>query len=182
MTNETASAPTEDEDHVEATGAVLHDAALSEREVEASAPERAVVVPVLETVDGPRFVLAMWPDWPHPTMLSLAPPVGDDTLEAAAADLVRARLHLDATGPARMSESRIPVRMASPRVGAQTTGWLRSVLQPVSGEPEVDLLLAGFEVYSLDEALAALSTEVERMALQAAADTAGFRPEDSSGG
>ncbi len=161
---------------------MLHPAALSEREVEASAPERIVVAPLLQTEGGPRFVLAMWPDWPHPTMLSLAPPVASDTLEAAAADLVRARLHLDATEPARMSESRIPVRMSSPRVGAQTTGWLRSVLQPVSGEPEADLLLGGFGMYSLDEAVAALSTEVERMALRAAAALGGLRPEDSQAG
>lgn len=152
-----------------AAGAVLHPAALTEREREAQTPERILVVPMLTTEDGPRFVLVRWPDWPHPALLSLAPPTGEDTLEAAAADLVRARLHLDASGTPRLSAQRIPVRMGSPRLGLETTGHLRAMLQPVTGDPEPDALLEGYEVLSLDEALSALPTEVERMALRAAA-------------
>jgi nucleotide-binding universal stress UspA family protein len=131
---------------------VLHDAALTTPEIAAADPERLLLVPVIRTAGETRYVLVRWPDWPHPALLSFAPPVGTDTLEAAAADLARARLGLVATAPAR-----------------QTTGWLRGVLQPVEGEPTPDVLVDGCEVLSISEAEAVLTTEVERMVLRAAA-------------
>jgi hypothetical protein len=146
-----------------------HEPALTAQEIAAATPERLLVVPVLRVDGESRFVLARWPDWPHPTLLSLAPPAAHDTLDETVASVVWARLGLTAEGPARMAAPRIPVRMGSPRLGLNTTGWLRGVLQPVSGEPEVDVLLEGFEVLPLHEALAALPTEVERTVLSAAA-------------
>ena len=148
---------------------VLHDAALTAPEIAAADPERLLLVPVLEVAGEARYVLVRWPDWPHPALLSFAPPVANDTLEAAAADLARARLGLTASGPARLAELRVPVRMGSPRLGLETTGWIRGVLQPVEGEPAPDVLLDGCVVLSLSEAEAALTTEVERMVLRAAA-------------
>ena len=152
-----------------ASQVVLHDAALTAPEIAAADPERLLLVPVLRVAGEARYVLVRWPDWPHPALLSFAPPVANDTLEASAADLTRARLGLIATGPARMAELRVPVRMGSPRLGLQTTGWLRGVLQPVEGEPTTDVLVDGCVVLSLAEADAALTTEVERMVLRAAA-------------
>lgn len=140
-----------------------------------SAPERLLLVPVLhaveEGVDGgaPRFVLVRWADWPQPALLSLAPPGPSDRLEDAVTDMLSARLQLEVTGPPRLAELRVPVRMGAPRFGFTGTGWLRAVAVPVRGEPQPDALLAGVDVLSLDEALAALSTEVERMLLRAAA-------------
>ena len=148
---------------------VLHDAALTAPEIAAADPERLLLVPVIRTAGETRYVLVRWPDWPHPALLSFAPPVGTDTLEAAAADLARARLGLVATAPARLTSERVPVRMGSPRLGLQTTGWLRGVLQPVEGEPTPDVLVDGCEVLSISEAEAVLTTEVERMVLRAAA-------------
>ena len=148
---------------------VLHDAALTPPEIAAADPERLLLVPVIEVAGEARYVLVRWPDWPYPALLSFAPPVGSDTLEAAAADLARARLGLAATGPARLAELRVPVRMGSPRLGLQTTGWVRGVLQPVEGEPAPDVLIEGCEVLSFAEAESALTTEVERMVFRAAA-------------
>ena len=153
-------------------GALLHDAT-------PAAPERFLIVPVLAAepiagagADAPRFLLVRWADWPQPAMLSLAPPAAHDTLDAAVADLLLARLQLTSTGPARVSEHRIPVRMGAARFGFTGTGWLRAVLAPVTGEPKPDALLSGADVLTLDEALAALSTEVERMLLRDAAELA----------
>ena len=151
---------------------VLHDAALTAPEIAAAEPERLLLVPVLHVDSEAHVVLVRWPDWPYPALLSFSPPVGSDTLEAAAADLARARLGLAATGPARLAELRVPVRMGAPRLGLQTTGWLRGVLQPVEGEPTPDVLVDGCEVLSFADAEAALTTEVERIVLRAAISVA----------
>lgn len=171
MANETTEATETTEAALTMTAAqvVLHDAALTPPEIAAADPERLLLVPVLRVDGEARVVLVRWPDWPYPALLSFAPPVGEDTLEAAAAALARARLGLAAAGPARLAELRVPVRMGAPRLGLQTTGWLRGVLQPVSGEPAPDVLVDGCELLSFAEAEAALTTEVERLVLRAAA-------------
>jgi hypothetical protein len=137
------------------------------------APERLLLVPVLAGEDGgqagPRYVLVRWADWPYPALLSLAPPGPFDRLEDAVTDMLRARLQLEVTGPPRLTDRRVPVRMGAPRFGFTGTGWLRAVVVPVRGEPQPDALLAGVDVLPLDEALAALTTEVERMILRDAA-------------
>lgn len=174
-TSEPTSAEAATEAEVEApvvmtaAGANLHPAERTPHEVATGEPERLLVVPALQVEGETRYVLVRWPDWPYPALLSLAPPVGLDTLERAAADLVQARLGLEAAGEARLAELRVPVRMGAPRMGLQTTGSLRGVLQPVAGEPHTDVLLEGFDVLTLAEAEAALTTEVERMVLRAAA-------------
>ena len=144
-------------------------------DTEAADPERLSLVPVLLDATGtePRFVFVRWPDWPPPAMLSMAPPGPHDTLAEAAASLLDGRLRLTVAGEPRMAARRIPVRMPAPRMGLNGTGWLRAVLVPVSGTPEPDSLLDGFVLLTLDEALDALSTEVERMLLQDAADLIG---------
>jgi hypothetical protein len=139
-------------------------------DLESMAPERLLVVPVLEQADGRHYLLVKWPDWQHAAMLSLAPPASHDSLDDAVRDLLDSRLHLVASGPAQASERRVPVRMPAPRVGLVAgTGWLRAVTVPVQGEPQPDSLLEGCEVLTLEAALAALPTEVERMLLRDAA-------------
>lgn len=137
-------------------------------------PERYLLVPVLPASErgadgGDGYVLVRWADWPYPALLSLAPPGPSDRLEDAVTDMLSARLQLEVTGAPRLTEQRVPVRMGAPRFGFTGTGWLRAVVVPVRGTPEPDALLAGVDVMTLDEALAALTTEVERLLLRGAA-------------
>lgn len=135
-------------------------------------PERLLVAPVLRDEQPPhgwRYLLVRWPDWPHPTLLSLAAPGPGDSMAEAVRVLIEARLRLACEGEPRASETRVPVRMPLPRVGGEGQGWLRPVVVRVSGEPQPDALLAGVEAFTLEQALAALPTEVERTVLRAAA-------------
>lgn len=110
----------------------------------------------------PRYLLVRWLDWPHPALLSMAPPARHDTLEDAVASLLDARLKVSTRGAVHLGATRVPVRMPQPRFGLVSTGWLRPAAVEVSGEPETDALLEGFEALTLEEALAALTTDVER--------------------
>jgi hypothetical protein len=56
--------------------------------------------------------------------------------------------------------------MTHPRFGGEGLGWLRAVAVTVSGEPQPDALLEGVEAFSLEQALEALPTEVERTLLR----------------
>lgn len=134
----------------------------------ATDPVRLVILPVLHGPDGARCILVRSPDWPHPVLLSLAPPSAHDSLEAAVGDLLRARLHLRLTAAPLVAPERLPARMAQPRAGRSSPGWLIPVLAAVEGEPEHDALLDGVETLTLEEALEALSTSIERAALRAA--------------
>jgi hypothetical protein len=117
--------------------------------------------------EEPRYLLVRWADWPQPALLSIAPPAANDSLEAAVATLLDARLRVSVHGAVRLGGDRVPVRMAQPRFGlGGTTGWLRPAAVEVSGEPETDALLGGYDTLTLTEALAALSTEVERTVLR----------------
>lgn len=135
-------------------------------------PERLLVVPRAAGFDGeePRFFLVRWADWPQPALLSMAPPGPHDDLDEALATLLGARLRVSPQGPARLGTRRLPVRMKRPSYGSNgVTGWLRPVAVEVAGEPEVDALLDGCDACTLDQALAALSTDVERAVLREAA-------------
>lgn len=116
---------------------------------------------------GGRYVFVRWEDWPHPAMLSLAPPGGGEQLSEAVARLM-ARLNLRSAEPRTASE-RVPVRMAHPRFGGEGLGWLRPLAVIVEGEPQPDALLAGVETLPYEQALEALPTDVERTVLRAAA-------------
>ncbi|MGE0135931.1 MAG: hypothetical protein AB7L91_14205 [Dehalococcoidia bacterium] len=133
--------------------------------------ERLLVVARLAPRAGetPRFLFVRWPDWPHPALLAIDPPGPTDTLEDAAGALLEARLSVAVTGAVRLSSTRVPVRMPLRRYGTTGTGWLRAALVDVEGEPEPDALLDGFEALTLEEALAALPTDVERAVLREAA-------------
>jgi hypothetical protein len=117
--------------------------------------------------DEARYLLVRWADWPQPALLSVAPPAANDSLDDAIATLLDARLRVSVDGPVRLGRERVPVRMPQPRFGlGGTTGWLRPAAVEVSGEPETDALLGGYDALTLAEALAALSTEVERSVLR----------------
>lgn len=135
------------------------------------AAERILVVPrLVATGDAePRYLFVRWADWPYPALLSVEPPRADDTIEDAVGSLLQARLHVALRGPVRLASMRLPVRMPMPRYGAVGVGWLRPAAVEVEGDPAPDALLEGFELLTLDEALAALPTDVERAALREAA-------------
>jgi hypothetical protein len=144
---------------------------------EADAPERLLVVPVMDEGTEPHYLLVRWPDWPHPALLSIATPGLNDSIDEGVRDLLDSRLHVETAGPAQITTRRVPVRMPAPRMGLSAgTGWLRAVLVPVRGEPQPDSLLDGCELLALDAALAALPTEVERMLLRDAAAAGGITP------
>jgi hypothetical protein len=139
-------------------------------------PERLLVAPRLDGPDGQRYVFARWEDWPHPAMLSTAAPVLGTGAGPAAAGQELAHIVARLVGRLGLSggtphaaEERVPVRMAHPRFGGEGLGWLRPVGVTVEGDPQPDAMLAGVELLTLEQALEALPTEVERVVLRAAA-------------
>ncbi len=146
----------------------------------AARPERLLVV--AREADGEaRYCFARWPDWPHPAMLSLAATSGEqriDALEGALDDLLGARMGLACGAPPRLAAERTPARMAHPRFGGEGLGWLRAVAVvvrplPATGAapaaPRADALLEAVERLSLERALEALPTDVERLVFRAGA-------------
>ncbi len=141
----------------------------------AARPERLLVV--AREADGEadtaRYCFARWPDWPHPAMLSLAAS-GDEQLEAlegALNDLLGARMGLVCSSRPRLAAERTPARMAHHRFGGEGLGWLRAAAVsvrplPEAGEaaaaPRADALLEAVQRLSLEQALEALPTDVER--------------------
>ena len=131
--------------------------------------ERLLIAARLDTAEGARYLLVRWPDWPYPALLSVAAPRDRDALATAVQDLLHGRLRVDCDGAPRTADQRLPVRMTHPRFGGEGLGWLRPLAVRVHGEPEPDALLAGVEALSLEEALEALPTELERTLLREAA-------------
>ena len=132
-------------------------------------PERLLIAARQDRTDGPRYLFVRWPDWPHPAMLSLAEPPRWDNVRDAVADLLAARLSVTCTEEPRRASTRVPVRMAHPRMGGDGVGWLRPVVVTVEGEPAPDALLEGVEALTVEQAVEQLPTEVERIVLLQAA-------------
>lgn len=124
----------------------------------------------------PRYLLARWPDWPHPSLLSVAAPRALDSLDALVADTLRARFSVECVTPPMAATTRRPARMPHPRFGGDGLGWVRAVAVRVEGAPTSDALLAGVDALSLEDALAALSTDLERAVLREAAALLGEHP------
>ena len=129
-------------------------------------PERLLIAARLRGAGDDRYLLARWPDWPHPALLSLAAPRERDSLADAVSTLLQARMRVRCEGDPLAGTQRVPVRMTHPRFGGEGLGWLRAVAVTVSGEPQPDALLEGVEAFSLEQALEALPTEVERTLLR----------------
>lgn len=127
-------------------------------------PERLLLVP--RRVEDGRYLFARWPDWPHPAMLSTVPPRPHERLEGAVESLLYGRMGLRLAGEWHASQRRVPVRMVPPGRSDMGLGWLRPLAVAVAGEPDADGLLESVESLTLEEALAALPTDVEREALR----------------
>lgn len=138
----------------------------------AERPERLLVAARLDGGDGGRYLFARWPDWPHPAMLSTPAPSDPGALHEVVQELLHARLGVVCAGALRASPQRVPVRMAHPRFGGEGVGWLRPVVVAVAADPQPqpDALLEGSEELTLEQALARLPTEVERIVLRMASD------------
>ncbi len=139
--------------------------------------ERLLIAARLEQPeDDPRYLLARWPDWPHPSLLSVSAPRAVDTLEALVADTLRARFSVECVGTPVATSTRHPARMSHPRFGGDGLGWVRAVAVRVEGEPSSDPLLAGIDALPLEDALTALPTDLERALLREAAALLGDHP------
>ena len=136
--------------------------------------ERLLIAARLEQPGSePRYLLARWPDWPHPSLLSVAAPRALDTLEALVADTLRARFSLECVGPPVAALERHPARLSHPRFGGGGLGWVRAVAVRVEGDPAADALLAAVDAFALEDALATLPTDLERAVLREAAGLLG---------
>lgn len=133
-------------------------------------PQRMLLVPRLERAgEDPRYLLVRWRDWPPPALLALDPPADADALQQAIVETLNHRIGVTPTGPALVSDERRPVRMRLTTRGGEGMGWLRVAAIRVEGTPEPDALLEGVSELSLEDALAALTSDVERLALSTAA-------------
>ncbi len=83
------------------------------------------------------------------------------------------RIGVAAVGPLALTPQRQPVRMSKKSRGGEGLGWLRAALVPVEGDPQPDPLLDEVVALTLDEALRALTSDVERLLLRRAAALAG---------
>lgn len=135
-----------------------------------SDPERLLVAPLLERPgEEPRYLLLRWPDWPPPALLSVESRSSIDSPASAVVEAVAARMGVSCTEPPRFSDLRMPVRMRQPQRGREEVGWLRAVAVRVEGNPAADALIEAVVALPLDQALASLTTDVERTVLEAAA-------------
>jgi len=129
------------------------------------APDERLLLVLRRREDG-TFILVRraYPDGAAsgPAMLSTPHPHADEGLEAGLASIVRTHLGLTVEGVPLLAETKRPVRMGHPYTGGPTMGLLRAVALDVSGTPEADALLEGFDALSAGEAEAALATDLER--------------------
>lgn len=117
---------------------------------------------ILRRVEDGTFLLVRRPEAPAPSMLSTAPPHRDEGLDAGIASLVWARLGLRTSGPARLAARAHPARMAHPYTGGPGAGRLRALAVEVSGTPEPDALIEGWDALDAATAEATLATDLER--------------------
>ena len=139
--------------------------------------ERLLIAASLEQPGNePLYLLALWPDWPHPSLLSVAAPRALDSLDALVADTVRARFSVECVSAPVAAGTRHPARISHPRFGGGGLGWVRAIAVRVEGEPTSDALLAGVDALPLEGALRALPTDLERAVLREAAELLGDHP------
>ena len=130
-------------------------------------PEAERLLIVARRVEDDRYLFAVWADWPHPVLVSTpAAAEGFEGFEAGIETVLRGRLGVHAAGAARPAPRRLPVRVAHPAGGGATLGWLRPVAVAVAGEPRASGPVAAVASLTLEEALAALTTDIERAALR----------------
>jgi hypothetical protein len=125
-------------------------------------PEAERLLLVARRVEDGRFLFARWADWPHPALISTLPPGAAEGFDAGLETLLRGRFGVRPAGSVRRSERRLPVRMAHPAGGGEALGWLRPVAVEVAGEPRPAGPIEAVDALTLEEGLAALTTDVER--------------------
>ncbi len=135
-----------------------------------------LVVRLERPAEPPRYLLVRWRDWPPPALLSLNPPADLVGLEQAIAETLTHRIGVQLSGTPLFGQTRHPVRMRRGSQGSEGMGWLRVAAVRAVGMPEPDVLLEAVLELDLDEALAALSSDVERAALVEAAGLLGDAP------
>ena len=132
-------------------------------------PERLILVARLERPEqpdeAPRYLLVRWRDWPPPALLSVEAPATPEACAAAIAETLAYRLGVRSLGPPLLAETRVPARMRRGLRGGEGLGWLRAAAVRVEGEPQPDALLESVLALSVEEALAALESDVERQLL-----------------
>jgi hypothetical protein len=145
-------------------------------------PERLLLVPRLERPgEPPRYLLVRWRDWPPPALLSLDPPADAGALQEAIGETLAHRIGVRVTGRSEVTAERQPVRMSDKSRGGAGVGWLRAAAVRVEGAPEPDALLEAVLELTLEEALASLTSDVERLLLERAAALLGDRTAPSQG-
>ena len=130
-------------------------------------PERLILV--ARRVEDGRFLFARWSDWPHPTMISTLLPTALEGFVPGIESLLYGRMRVRVTGTPQLAAERVAVRIARPRGGGPTLGWLQPVAIEVTGDPSPDALLEDVEALTFDQAVAGLATDVERAAFRAGA-------------
>jgi hypothetical protein len=138
-------------------------------------PERLVIAARLERPgEPPRYLLVRWRDWPPPALLSVeapaAPNAGEAGLAARAAveETLAYRLGVRCI-ETRFATERLPARMRRGVRGGEGLGWLRAAAVRVDGDPHPDALLDEVLALPPAEALAALTSDVERRVFAEAA-------------
>ncbi len=124
-------------------------------------PERMLLVARLDRPgEGPRYLLVQWRDWPPPALLSLNPPADPAALIQAIEETLGHRLGVQVVGTPLFSDTRHPARMRRGSLGGEGLGWLRVAGIRVSGALEPDPLLEAVLELTLDEAAAALTSDI----------------------
>ncbi len=115
--------------------------------------------------DG-RYLLVRRPGNRVLTMLSTAPPHRTEGFAAGISSLVRTHLGVALRGTPRVASVRRPVHTLHPYTGGQGAGYLRALAVEVAGDPKTDALFDGMQALRLEDAVDALSTDLERLLLQ----------------
>jgi len=121
---------------------------------------------VVRSVEDGRYLLVRRPGNRVLTMLSTAPPHRTEGFAAGIALMVRTHLGVTLRGTPRVSSVRRPVHTVHPYTGGQRAGYLRALAVEVAGDPKVDALFDGLQALRLEDAVEALSTDLEQLLLQ----------------
>ncbi|MSP21422.1 MAG: hypothetical protein EXR66_00085 [Dehalococcoidia bacterium] len=140
-------------------------------------PERFIIAARLEAGGEPsKYLLVRWRDWPPPALLSVEAPAHSEAAAAAVEETIAYRLGVRCIAGALLGETRTPARMRQGARGGDGMGWLRAAAVRVEGEPVPDALLEEVLALTIDEALAALTSDVERQVFLEAAGLLGDTP------
>lgn len=140
-------------------------------------PERFIIAARLEAAgERHKYLLVRWRDWPPPALLSVEVPPTPGVSAAVVEETIAYRLGVRCLEGALLGEARTPARMRQGNRGGEGMGWLRAAAVRVEGEPAPDALLEEVLALSFDDALSALTSDVERHVFLEAARLLGDAP------